>query len=51
MPLASVSAGFVCPCHFATFDITGKNTSIVAPRPLTPLPACSDSTGVHVTLA
>jgi Rieske Fe-S protein len=47
----SVSSGFRCPCHNATFDITGKNMSLVAPRPLPSLSVCSDSTGVYVTLA
>ncbi len=47
----SVSSGFRCPCHGATFDINGKNKSSIAPRPLPSLSVCSDSTGVYVTLA
>ena len=49
--LISASSGFRCPCHGATFDITGKSTSFIAPLPLPSLAVCSDSTGVHVTLA
>jgi Rieske Fe-S protein len=47
----SAMAGFRCPCHGATFDITGKSTSFLAALPLPSLPVCADSTGVHVTLA
>jgi cytochrome b6-f complex iron-sulfur subunit len=38
-----------CPCHGATFDLTGKPTNSVAKKPLASLPVCSDSCGVYVT--
>jgi Rieske Fe-S protein len=47
----SAMAGFRCPCHGATFDITGKSTSFLAALPLPSLPVCADSAGVYVTLA
>jgi Rieske Fe-S protein len=46
----SVSSGYRCPCHGATFDVTGKATSFIASRALASLAVCSDSTGVHVTI-
>ena len=47
----SVSSGYRCPCHGATFDITGKSTSFIAPKALASLSVCSDADGVYVTLA
>jgi nitrite reductase/ring-hydroxylating ferredoxin subunit len=47
----SAMAGFRCPCHGATFDITGKSTSFLAALPLPSLPICADATGVYVTMA
>jgi Rieske Fe-S protein len=47
----SVASGFRCPCHRATFDITGKPTNAVTSIPLPSLAVCSDSCGVHVTVA
>jgi cytochrome b6-f complex iron-sulfur subunit len=38
-----------CPCHGATFDLTGKPTNSVAKKPLASLPVCSDACGVYVT--
>ncbi len=47
----SVQSGYRCPCHGATFDVTGKSLSpFIAPLPLASLSVCSDSTGVHVTI-
>jgi Rieske Fe-S protein len=46
----SVSSGYRCPCHGATFDVTGKATSFIAFKALASLPACSDAMGVHVTI-
>jgi Rieske Fe-S protein len=42
--------GFVCPCHGATFDPTGKPTNAVTKKPLASLAVCADSTGVYVTI-
>ena len=47
----SAMAGFRCPCHGATFDITGRSTSFLASLPLPSLAVSADSTGVHVTIA
>jgi Rieske Fe-S protein len=47
----SVGSGFRCPCHGATFDITGKPTNRITSTPLPSLPVCSDPCGVHVTIA
>jgi Rieske Fe-S protein len=47
----SVSSGYRCPCHGATFDVTGKATSFIAFTALASLSVCSDATGVQVTLA
>jgi len=38
-----------CPCHGATFDLTGKPTNSVAHRSLASLPVCADACGVYVT--
>jgi nitrite reductase/ring-hydroxylating ferredoxin subunit len=43
-------SGFHCPCHGATFDITGKATSFVTAVSLPSLPVCSDADGVYVTI-
>ena len=50
-PVSFTGSGFSCPCHGATFDITGKPTNLIASSPLPSLPVCSDSCGVHVTIA
>ena len=47
----STMAGFRCPCHGATFDITGRSTSFLASLPLPSLAVSADSSGVYVTLA
>ena len=39
-----------CPCHLATWDLTGKLTRGPAKSDLQSLSVCSDSTGVYVTL-
>jgi nitrite reductase/ring-hydroxylating ferredoxin subunit len=39
-----------CPCHGATWDLTGKLTGSPARNDLQNLPVCSDATGVYVTL-
>jgi len=39
-----------CPCHGATYDLTGKPTNSVAKKPLPSLPVCSDACGVYVTV-
>lgn len=38
-----------CPCHSATFDLTGKCTNGRASQNLQVLQNCADSTGVYVT--
>jgi Rieske Fe-S protein len=48
--LVSATSGFRCPCHGATFDITGKTTSFIAPLSLPSLPVCADASAVHVTI-
>jgi Rieske Fe-S protein len=39
-----------CPCHGATFDLTGQPLSSKAPTALQSLTVCSDSNGVYVTI-
>ncbi len=40
-----------CPCHGATFDLTGKTlTPFIAPTNLPTLQVCADATGVHITV-
>jgi cytochrome b6-f complex iron-sulfur subunit len=39
-----------CPCHGATWDLTGQVTNPPANRNLESLQVCSDATGVYVTL-
>jgi cytochrome b6-f complex iron-sulfur subunit len=41
---------FHCPCHGATFDLTGKSTSSRTNQPLQNLTVCSDANGVYITL-
>jgi Rieske Fe-S protein len=41
---------FHCPCHGATFDLTGQPMNGRASQPLPSLTVCSDATGVHVTM-
>jgi nitrite reductase/ring-hydroxylating ferredoxin subunit len=50
-PVSFTGSGFSCPCHGATFDMAGKPTNLIASSPLPSLPVCSDSCGVHVTIA
>jgi nitrite reductase/ring-hydroxylating ferredoxin subunit len=38
-----------CPCHGATFSLTGQPTNSVARKALPSLPVCSDACGVYVT--
>lgn len=49
-PVSFTGTGFKCPCHGATFDLTGKPTNNVTSTPLASLPVCSDSCGVYVTV-
>jgi Rieske Fe-S protein len=39
-----------CPCHGATWDLTGKLTGSPASADLQNLPTCSDANGVYVTI-
>jgi Rieske Fe-S protein len=50
-PVNFDGSGFSCPCHGATFDITGAPTGGPTNVPLASLQVCSDSCGVTVTLA
>jgi nitrite reductase/ring-hydroxylating ferredoxin subunit len=38
-----------CPCHGATFDLTGQCTNGRAGAPLATLSVCSDANGVYVS--
>ena len=39
-----------CPCHGATYDLSGNPTNSVAKIALPSLPVCSDGCGVYVTV-
>jgi Rieske Fe-S protein len=39
-----------CPCHGATFNLSGKCTNGVTSRALQTLPTCADANGVYVTV-
>ncbi len=43
--------GFNCPCHGASFDLSGACTNGRAPASLATLAVCADDDGVYVTLA
>jgi Rieske Fe-S protein len=49
--VAFTGTGFYCSCHGSMFDLSGNRTAGPAMKPLTSLPACSDTCGVYVTLA
>jgi nitrite reductase/ring-hydroxylating ferredoxin subunit len=42
--------GFNCPCHGASFDLSGACTNGRAPASLATLEVCADDDGVYVTL-
>ncbi len=42
--------GFNCPCHGASFDLSGACTNGRAPASLATLAVCADDDGVYVTL-
>jgi cytochrome b6-f complex iron-sulfur subunit len=42
-------SSFHCPCHSASFNMTGQCTNGRAPSPLANLMVCADSAGVTVS--
>ena len=47
--VAITGSELLCPCHGATYDLSGMPTNNVSKTPLPSLPVCSDSCGVYVT--
>lgn len=49
-PVSFTGTDFHCPCHGATFDLTGAPTNGRANGPLASLAVCADAMGVYVTI-